>query len=461
MTSPVEQVLLECLHRYQIENETLIVGISGGLDSVTLVHALCRVAPSRGIDVVLAHVNHKLRLHHSDDDAAFVSLLAQELSCSVHVIEAPTQEHPDLSIVGTEAAARSQRYEAFSSIAHEHHARFVLTAHSLEDNVETFLMNAARGSGFKGLAAIPELRSLDLNVRVLRPLLECTRGQIRAYAEQMGLLWREDHTNDTLDYTRNRVRKVVLPALEQALGASSLQGIHNAATHLRALRDAVEFLILPYRSAFSGDVSNASSGPIAIAIDPLKPLTMSLRALIIQHYLALSREDVGRLSELVDAEVGSRATLSQGMMALRDRASISVEERAQMDDVAAFTMEIAESRTCTHNGSVLDIELGVEPSQEYSTDVVQFDIKDVHLPLVWRTWKDGDRLAPFGMDGKTCLVSDVITNARIAHEQRRSMQVLTDSRGILWICGLRRSNRAPVTEETTRVLRCRYRSPST
>jgi tRNA(Ile)-lysidine synthetase-like protein len=188
---------------------------------------------------------------------------------------------------------------------------------------------------------------------------------------------------------------------------------------------------------------------------------MSLRALIIQHYLALSREDVGRLSELVDAEVGSRATLSQGMMALRDRASISVEERAQMDDVAAFTMEIAESRTCTHNGSVLDIELGVEPSQEYSTDVVQFDIKDVHLPLVWRTWKDGDRLAPFGMDGKTCLVSDVITNARIAHEQRRSMQVLTDSRGILWICGLRRSNRAPVTEETTRVLRCRYRSPST
>lgn len=461
MTSPVEQVLLECLHRYQIENETLIVGISGGLDSVTLVHALCRVAPSRGIDVVLAHVNHKLRLHHSDDDAAFVSLLAQELSCSVHVIEAPTQEHPDLSIVGTEAAARSQRYEAFSSIAHEHHARFVLTAHSLEDNVETFLMNAARGSGFKGLAAIPELRSLDLNVRVLRPLLECTRGQIRAYAEQMGLLWREDHTNDTLDYTRNRVRKVVLPALEQALGASSLQGIHNAATHLRALRDAVEFLILPYRSAFSGDVRNASSGPIAIAIDPLKPLTMSLRALIIQHYLALSREDVGRLSELVDAEVGSRATLSQGMMALRDRASISVEERAQMDDVAAFTMEIAESRTCTHNGSVLDIELGVEPSQEYSTDVVQFDIKDVHLPLVWRTWKDGDRLAPFGMDGKTCLVSDVITNARIAHEQRRSMQVLTDSRGILWICGLRRSNRAPVTEETTRVLRCRYRSPST
>ncbi|MFN5602812.1 MAG: tRNA lysidine(34) synthetase TilS [Acidimicrobiaceae bacterium] len=295
---------------------------------------------------------------------------------------------------------------------------------------------------------------------MLRPLLECTRSQIRTYARDKGLSWREDHTNDTLDYTRNRVRKVVLPALEQALGASSLQGIHNAATHLRALRDAVEFLILPYRSAFSGDVSNASSGPIAIAIDPLKPLTMSLRALIIQHYLALSREDVGRLSELVDAEVGSRATLSQGMMALRDRASISVEERAQMDDVAAFTMEIAESRTCTHNGSVLDIELGVEPSQEYSTDVVQFDIKDVHLPLVWRTWEDGDRLAPFGMDGKTCLVSDVITNARIPHEQRRSMQVLTDSRGILWICGLRRSNCAPITENTTRVLRCRYRSPS-
>lgn len=458
MTSPVEQAVLECLRRYSVADETLVVGVSGGIDSVTLVTALCRVASARNLSIVIVHVNHKLRSHHSDDDAAFVSQIASDLGCHVVVIDAPTLQHRDISDIGIEAAARDQRYSAFAAAAAEHKARFVLTAHSLEDNVETFLMNAARGSGFKGLAAIPESRPLGSEVHVLRPLLGCRRSHIRMYAQETGLAWREDHTNDTMDYTRNRVRNIVLPALEQAIGQGVLLGIHHSATHLRALKDAVEFLILPYRSAFTGDLAFSSDDDVFIEIAPLISLPSSLRSLIVQQYLGLSREDVARICALIDAEVGTLATLSKGLTALRDRNRICIEPPSDSCPVKGFSIEITGSGTYEHNGTVLHVDLPAAPSQEFSTHTVQFDVQNVSPPLIWRTWNDGDRIAPFGMDGKTCLVSDILTNARVPHEQRRRMQVLTDSRGILWICGLRRSDRAPVTEKTSGVLLCRYQS---
>lgn len=455
MTCPINKALLSCLTRYGVANETVLVAVSGGIDSVSLAHALAHASAAVNISLCLVHVNHKLREHHSDSDATFVIELAAELGCNVRVIDAPTLEHPNLTEIGIEAAARMQRYDALMLVAHELGARTVMTAHTLSDNVETFIMNAARGSGYKGLSAIPESRRLDDSCTVLRPLLDCTRSQINDYARGKGLAWRNDHTNDVDEYTRNRVRHRVLPAIIEALGDSALRGIHTSATYMTHVRGALDVILAPYASIIHYD---EASHEARIDADLLRSTPAELRLLLLLHCLPLSSDDAVRMLDLLEAETGTKASLSHGRMAVRERAFVTIGSTPSIHE---FSTTVEPSGTYEEQNAVLEIEQIAIPIQgDYTDDVVFFDLTQIHPPLTWRTWVDGDRIAPFGMDGKSALVSDVITNARVPHQMRRNMQVLTDTRGILWICGLRRSNRAPITEETAHVLRCCYRTSS-
>lgn len=190
----------------------VVVAVSGGADSTALLHALAALRGGRP-GLVVAHFNHQLRGEESDEDERFVRGLSQRcgLPCAVACAPATLRTIER----GSEAAARRHRYRFLRAVADQWGARYVATAHTADDQVETVVHRVVRGTGLRGLAGIPRTRALSPLTVVMRPLLGVTRAQVRAYLRDLRLPFREDSTNQLARHTRNRIRHALLPALRR------------------------------------------------------------------------------------------------------------------------------------------------------------------------------------------------------------------------------------------------------
>ncbi len=196
-----------------------ILAVSGGADSVALLRAMvaCRPTAATG-DLHVIHVNHGWREEQSDGDQQFVEQLCDELGLACHAVSRTSE-------VITEELARNQRYEVFLEKARQLGARYVLTAHTQNDQVETLIDRVFRGTGLAGLRGIPRTRQLDHGITLLRPLLNQTRASVLAYLKQLGQLHREDSSNQSSEFTRNRIRNELIPLLKTQYHAGADQAI--------------------------------------------------------------------------------------------------------------------------------------------------------------------------------------------------------------------------------------------
>lgn len=194
---------------------TVLVAVSGGADSIALLRGLSQLRVASDGRLVAAHFNHQLRGSESDADQAFVVELAREVGIELILGSAATDLAANHGGQGLEGAARQARYEFLASAAGQCGARYVATAHTADDQVETILHHILRGTGLAGLAGIPRTRQLTEAATLIRPLLDVTRGEVLDYLELLGKSYREDSTNRRLDLTRNRIRHELLPLLER------------------------------------------------------------------------------------------------------------------------------------------------------------------------------------------------------------------------------------------------------
>lgn len=227
-----------------LERTRVLVAASGGIDSSCLLDVLCELRGKLDLEVAVGHVNHGLRGAASEGDAAFVRELAGERGCSFHCAEAdPTELRAGTSSrerPTVQEAARSTRYAALNRLCDEAGAQRIATAHTANDQAETVLLRLLRGSGPDGLGGIPE-RSSD--GRVVRPLLSVTREQIEAWAAERGLVWREDASNASTIYARNRLRHDVLPQLERNFNRRVLRTLANFAETTRRDAEWIESIV--------------------------------------------------------------------------------------------------------------------------------------------------------------------------------------------------------------------------
>ena len=187
----------------------VLVAVSGGADSVALLQGLRAIRTGRGQgDLHVIHVNHRWRGKQSDDDEQFVADLCDDFGIACHRVQCAAGGK-------TEELARNQRYQVFAEKARELGARFVLTAHTQDDQVETLIDRIFRGTGLSGLRGIPRTRVLDHGITLLRPMLTHSREQVLGYLERLAQPYREDTSNQSLDYTRNRIRLELLPLLKE------------------------------------------------------------------------------------------------------------------------------------------------------------------------------------------------------------------------------------------------------
>lgn len=190
----------------QFNTSKLLLAVSGGIDSVVMTHVLHQL----GYDIALAHVNFQLRGAESQADEDFVKSLAQQWNLPVFIQQVDTEDYAQKHKLSIQMAARDLRYQWFDSLLKKEHFDYLLTAHHLDDSLETFFINLNRKTGLDGLTGIPKV-----NGHIIRPLLPFSREEILQYASEHDLQWREDSSNATTKYERNKIRHLLFPVLEQ------------------------------------------------------------------------------------------------------------------------------------------------------------------------------------------------------------------------------------------------------
>ena len=430
-------------HRY-------LVAVSGGLDSV----ALCDLLRRQGYAFVIAHCNFGLRGGESERDEHFVTELAASLQTVAHVKRFDTAAYASEKRISIQEAARELRYGWFGSLMEEDRRSpeveggrrqplRLLTAHHLDDSIETLLINLCKGTGIAGLRGM-----LPDSGKALRPLLFATRDEIREYAEAVGLSWVEDSSNREVKYTRNRVRLELLPTMEGIFP----QARRGLAESLRFFRDA-EVLQMLSVDRLIGSLCERREGSVHIPVEKLRK-TPGLRTVLfhILRDLDFTPQQTDEVASLMDASTG-RFVLSPTHRALRNRAWIVVSPlREEEEQTAVIESAPAE---CTTVSGTLRVEETQSRLEDLSDDgglVAHLDARDIRFPLLLRRWRKGDYFHPLGMRKKK-KVARFLIDRKLSLSEKERVWVVESDRRILWVVGMRPDDRFKLTPSTSKSLR--------
>ena len=449
----------------------LLVAVSGGPDSIALLSLLAALAPSWRLALTAVHFNYGLRGAESDGDEEFVSSFCRARNIPLIVRRPAIARQRGASSL--QLLARWARYEAMKSLAHELHADKIVTGHTANDQAETMLLWMLRGAGVTGLAGMPFVSERI----IVRPLLRTTREDILAYLKQEALSYRQDSSNLTRVYRRNRVRQDLLPVMED-ITPGIVRLLERQADVLRADDAYLEQVVTDlYRSLVTVDVR----GDQRFARQAVAALPDALKRRLVRHILR-SIDPEQRPPGLRSVESvlrfvsgrsrGMRISL-RGAELMRDRERVVVVRRsgrtAASDRNGRRIMEqplpLSVPSTVYWPGTAQEIHVQemtrqeAEPLLKHRTrDCAVFDMSRLSSPLVLRPWRAGDRIHPRGMGGKSKKLQDLFTDLKLRREERMRIPLLAAPEGILWVVGLREDEQFMVRKSTLRCLVVTVRS---
>lgn len=264
---PLEAGLLAVLGRLSVQSTRVLVAVSGGPDSMSLLHAIHRTALNSGLHLQVAHLDHGLRGDESTADAEWVRAVCDRMGIPAIIEHADVRVAARNTSAGIEETARELRYNFFVRTAHSAQCPYVAVAHTADDQTETILHHIIRGTGLDGLRGMPETRLLAEDVTLIRPLLQFRRADVEAYLRSIGAEYRIDRTNVELEPTRNRIRNRLLPLLREEFNPqvdAALRRLGGQAAEVQhALRFVVEDLLMRCLSDVTPDVARIDCGPLA------------------------------------------------------------------------------------------------------------------------------------------------------------------------------------------------------
>ncbi len=491
-----KQVGVECT------GSKILVAVSGGADSVFLAHVLLLISTdSRRFKVAIAHIDHGIR-RESGDDARWVASMAESLGVEFHTGIIP---RGTIGQTGLEGAARDLRYGLLGQIATESGADFIATGHNASDQAETLLMRLMRGASLQGLCGIRPVQTGIAPVPVLRPILGIIRQDIEGWLGERGIDYLEDVTNGDERITRNRIRHKLMPMLRESFNPSIEKTIARVAANLADENDVIEGLLALNRGvevreqAEKREPEDDLVALVELDVDELQNLPQAgvVRAIKVRLKSAgfdppMGRVHWHRLCELVSRKNGSHAwfPLPGGLVAIKEYSSLRIGpaellagssgnggDCPQSDWEALPPGRIGSSSKGRRVGQLIapqaldQITLQVEDFAGMPTRIVQWGGKFLHMeiksvgqvdrcsldedqivafslsnlvfPICIRSWSHGDVMHPFGGPG-TSKVKKIFIDRKVPFSLRPLVPVVEDQGGILWLGGIRRSQRAPL-----------------
>jgi tRNA(Ile)-lysidine synthase len=424
--------------------ETILAAVSGGLDSMTLLHVLHSLARKWRWKIVVAHFNHQLRGRSSDADEKLVRKTAVNLGLPFVAACADVKQFAQVSKISVEMAARKLRHEFFARVAGELKISNVALAHHADDQVELFFLRVLRGAGGEGLAGMKWRSPSPVNstVRLVRPLLGCSKTEILAYARGNKISFREDATNVSNDYLRNRIRNELLPLLrghyQRGLAKTVLRLMEIVGAEAEAVGQLTENWSKLRRPVF---------GKLPVAIQ---------RRVLQAQLTRLAVSPDFELVESLRQAPGVAVSTGPNLSVARDVAGGIVIKKS-LPEVGFNAKQLALNLTgragdAQFDGVVLSWRLGANRQKvRLKSGREFFDADAIGGKFTLRHWRAGDRFQPIGLPAAVKL-QDLFTNLKIPRDRRRDLIVAAAADGeIFWVEGLRISENFKLTAET----RCR------
>lgn len=435
--------------------DRVLVGVSGGPDSVCLLHLLLRFKEEFGIDLAIAHLNHSFRGREADEDEAFVKELAKRwgVPCYAQKIDVPAYIRE--TGLSPEDAARRVRYAFFERIREKIKASRIALAHNSNDREETILMNIFRGSGIEGLVGIEPVRD-----HYIRPLIEVERDAIEEYLKKEGIPFRIDSTNLQTIYFRNKIRLELLPLIKRDYCphlSTSLKRLSEIASLDASLLEELS------REAY-GSTAKRMPGGVIINLEKYEKLHDAIKLRVVRKAV---EEILGNLQDfeyrhakmlvefIKEKPTGSRLNLPRGLVGEKSYEYFYIHGKAP-PEAKSFYYELPVP------GEVEIPEAGViicarvfEAKDGFSFEknpyFAYLDYDRIKDPLAVRNRRPGDRFIPFG-SGFSKKLQDFFVDNKIPVRERDRVPLVVSGDQIVWVCGMRIDERFKVTESTKKVL---------
>ena len=465
------QAILRTIQRHNLftPGDAVLAGVSGGPDSVALLHLLLRLAERFPLTLGIAHLNHGLRGDDSDRDARFVAELASTLNLPLHTDRRDVPHLRREWRLSTEEAARRARYEFFEETAVRHRFDKVALGHHADDNAELVLMNLLRGAGPLGLSGIPPARE----GRYVRPLLDLNHAQILKFIKENNILYVTDASNADTAYTRNRIRQRLIPLLQREYNPDVLPALSRLAGIFRAEEAWLAPLV---QDLFNGCVLTEGEDGVTLSVPELRRLAEAPRRRVVRQAILrvkgslrrINLQHIDRLAMALPEEAsGSAETihLPDRICAIRTsrelrilRMETPLRQMGARVPSPAFSYSVPgpmelriEEIGRRLRFSVVEASLAC-PWADADPDTAFLDMARLAFPLQVRNVREGDRFAPLGLQGTQKLKSFFI-NRKVPVGERKSTPVVVSGDAIVWVAGHRIAESAKITPSSEILLK--------
>jgi len=449
------------------QGEGVVVGLSGGPDSVCLIHVLRSLSEVLQIKLYAVHINHMLRGGEAKADEQYASELCRDLGIEFSAVQVDVGALAEARGLSLEEAGREARYGEFSRAAQSTGAAKIAVAHNRNDQAETVMMNIIRGSGPAGLAGMEYKRG-----NIIRPLLDITRDEIEQYCAQAGLAPRTDSTNLTQEFTRNRVRLGLFPYIRENFGADMVDSLCRLSANITQDNS---FLNAYARKAYEDLICAAGTGIIELKADKLLLLDPAIRSRVFKlalthtagssagfgsiHYRSLSDLVIkGRTGGQAELPGGIRAVYSYGILKITNPEAAAVNAApvsfCKPLDIPG-TVYIPELDAEITTSILSDFNIDKYRSLGYNPFMQFFDYMKLNKGMNIRNRQEGDVFKPFLSNG-TKKLKEYFIDSKIPREQRDGIPLLCMGHEVVWVIGDKISDKFKVTENTKSVIKIVY-----
>ena len=464
----LERKVQETLNKFEIlsPGDRVLVAVSGGPDSVALLHVLYDLREEMELRLEVAHLQHGIRGAEAQEDAQFMAKLAAKLGLPFHLKEVNLRQIKSAAGKGNlEALARAERYRFFAAVARERNLGKIATAHTQDDQAETVLMWLLRGSGLKGLGGIPRTHELDgTNIHsasspvVIRPLLDVSRAEIEKYLNENHLTFRLDRSNQDLSFLRNWIRLKLIPQLKEKMDRNLPSRLAQQAELIREEDDLLDGLA----HAAINEIRTAEGINRGSLLKHSKAMQRRLLRLWIQamrgHLRGLDFQHIEALLDLIrDGPPQGRLSIPGGWQLVKEYETLRLDKQSrrigQQCACYSYDLQVGEDLPIHEAGLMIqtrEISPPLPSLPDTFTEAV-FDVASLAAGLTVRNLRHGDRFQPLGMAGHK-KVKELFIEKKLPLSVRASLPLLLLGNEIIWIPGYGRSELGKVTRATKAIL---------
>ena len=446
----------QTINKYKMlkQNERVVVALSGGPDSTALAVALAQLAPEMGLQLIVAHFNHGLRGKEANEDARNAGRLAKKLG--LVFISRKMDKRAVIKGLSPEDFYRQQRYLFFDEVAKSSRAGKIALGHNLQDQAETVLLHLLRGSGLEGLKGIMPLR----DGKYIRPLIEISRDEIISFLEEAGISYRQDSSNMSNVYLRNKIRLELLPYLKKEFNPRIDETLAQMADIIceenRFIRECVD-------NALKSTCIKRQKNIIILNIEYISMLSKAIRRRMLKELLenfttqknGITFLHINALDKLLQkAESGRKICLPFGIEARREYDNLILErkkERAKQQEYQ-YQVSIPGSIYLKERNLTIRFQVVKKNKTEFNVKAKDyFDLAKIKFPLILRNRRAGDWFQPLGMSGRQKLKALFIDH-KIPQHKRNEIMLLVDQQSVIWIENMHLNDQVKITPETKNAL---------